>query len=298
MHSGQPTWLTAAMVKRHHEVRDAVHVFIHFDSAERSLIDSPAFQRLRHIHQLALSFLVYPGASHKRFEHSLGVMEVAGRIFDVVTRPENVSDPVREVIPEYDSDEHKYWRKVLRIAALCHDTGHLPFSHAAEEVLLPDGWNHERITREIIHSDPLKEVWDAMRPKPEPDDVVKLAVGPREAEKLRLGLTFDPWQAILADIITGDVFGADRIDYLLRDSLHTGVAYGRFDHNRLIDTLRIMPSAPEGEDGEGNTDPQLGCERGGLEVLGHVLRHRPREDAIAGSGRDSVAHPVKPGVNR
>jgi HD superfamily phosphohydrolase len=104
-----------------------------------------------------------------------------------------------------------------------------------------------------------------MRPKPDADDVVKLALGARKVEKLRLGLAFDAWQAILAEIIVGDVFGADRIDYLLRDSLHTGVAYGRFDHNRLIDTLRIIPGAPEGGEGAGDVDPQLGCERGGLE---------------------------------
>jgi HD superfamily phosphohydrolase len=257
--------LTAAVAKRHHEVRDAVHVFIHYGDAERAVIDSAPFQRLRHIHQLALSYLVYPGASHKRFEHSLGVMDVAGRIFDVVTRPDKVTDRVRDVIPEYGGSEHQYWRTVLQMAALCHDTGHLPFSHAAEEDLLPEGWDHERITREIIHSPEMLSVWDSMRPKPDADDVVKLALGPRKIEKLRLGLPFDAWQAILADIIVGDVFGADRIDYLLRDSLHTGVAYGRFDYHRLIETLRIIPGAPEGANASEDADPQLGCERGGLE---------------------------------
>ncbi len=106
--------------KRHHEVRDAVHVFIHFEDAERAVIDSRPFQRLREIHQLALSYLVYPGASHKRFEHSLGVMEVAGRIFDVVTRPDKVSDAVRDVIPEHGGSEHQYWRSVLRMAVSPH----------------------------------------------------------------------------------------------------------------------------------------------------------------------------------
>jgi HD superfamily phosphohydrolase len=130
---------------------------------------------------------------------------------------------------------------------------------------LPDDWDHERLTREIIHSPGMAKVWETMRPKPDPDDIVKLALGPSKVEKLDLDLSFDPWQAILAEIIVGDVFGADRIDYLLRDSLHTGVAYGRFDHSRLIDTLRIIPGAPEGSDDTGDADPQLGCERGGLE---------------------------------
>src|ERR1019366_4470723 len=203
-------------MKHSHEFRDPIHTFISVRTDERKVIDSRPFQRLRHVHQLALSYLVYPGASHKRFEHSLGVMELAGRIFDVVTRPDKVSDPVRDVIPEYGSSEHQYWRSVLRVAALCHDIGHLPFSHAAEDDLLPEGWDHERITREIIHSPEMAAVWESMRPKPDADDVVKLALGARKVEKLRLGLAFDAWQAILAEIIVGDVFGVDRIDYLLR----------------------------------------------------------------------------------
>jgi HD superfamily phosphohydrolase len=252
------------MPKRHNEVRDPVHVFIHFDASEADVINSPPFQRLRSIHQLALSYLVYPGASHKRFEHSLGVMEVATRIFDVVTRQDKLKGYAEEIAPELGSSEFHYWRQVLRVAALCHDIGHLPFSHAAEDVLLPDGVDHESLTRDLIHSEYLSEVWKKIRPKPEPDDVVKLALGPEKIEKLRLDLSFKPWEAILAEMITGDVFGADRIDYLLRDSLHTGVAYGRFDHNRLIETLRIIPGAPEGGDGD-ESEAQLGCERGGLE---------------------------------
>ena len=76
------------MVKNIHEIRDPIHVFIRLDSDERKVLNSPPFQRLRHIHQLALTYLVYPGATHKRFEHSLGVMELASRIYDVVTEPE------------------------------------------------------------------------------------------------------------------------------------------------------------------------------------------------------------------
>ena len=74
----------AGEVKRFHELRDAIHVFVRMDSPERRVVDSPAVQRLRHIQQLALTSLIYPGATHRRFEHSLGVMELAGRIYDVV----------------------------------------------------------------------------------------------------------------------------------------------------------------------------------------------------------------------
>src|SRR5215813_11824407 len=77
-------------MKHSHEFRDPIHTFISVRTDERTVIDSRPFQRLRHIHQLALSYLVYPGATHKRFEHSLGVMEIASRIYDVVTEPANI----------------------------------------------------------------------------------------------------------------------------------------------------------------------------------------------------------------
>src|SRR5882724_13439541 len=121
------------MPKHIHEIRDAIHVFVRLDTDERRVVDSIPFQRLRHIHQLATTFLIYPGATHKRFEHSLGVMELAGRVFDVVTKPENLTDEVRELVPEVSHPESlAYWKRLLRMAALCHDIGHLPFSHAAE----------------------------------------------------------------------------------------------------------------------------------------------------------------------
>jgi HD superfamily phosphohydrolase len=82
-------------------IRDPIHTFISVRTDERKVIDSRPFQRLRHIHQLALSYLVYPGATHERFEHSLGVMDFASRIFDIVTAPENVHhDSVRDIIPD------------------------------------------------------------------------------------------------------------------------------------------------------------------------------------------------------
>ena len=70
------------MAKTRHEVRDGIHGFIEFNNLEKRLIDSVPFQRLRNIHQLAMTYQVYPARTHKRFEHSLGVMEVASRIFD------------------------------------------------------------------------------------------------------------------------------------------------------------------------------------------------------------------------
>jgi len=263
------------MKKRTHEIRDPIHMFIRVDSDEREAVDSPPVQRLRHIHQLAMSHLVYPGATHKRFEHSLGVMELAGRVFDVITRPENLRhESVRQIIP--DEDELRYWRRVLRMAALFHDVGHLPFSHAAERELLPSGWDHERLTAEIIRSPATTPVLERMRPSPQWRDLVKLAVGPKKyAGYVKASVlpaedaSFTDWQTILAEVIVGDAFGVDRMDYLLRDSYHAGVAYGRFDHYRLIDTLRILPK--EYEESE---EPALGVEEGGLHSAEALLLAR------------------------
>jgi uncharacterized protein len=105
------------MSKRLHEVRDAIHVFVGFDDDERRIIDSPPFQRLRHIHQLALTYKVYPGASHKRFEHSLGVMHLAGRIYGVITRQDKISDEVRNAMPDPSQNDYGYWRTAVRMSA-------------------------------------------------------------------------------------------------------------------------------------------------------------------------------------
>jgi HD superfamily phosphohydrolase len=75
-----------------------------------------------------MTYLVYPGATHRRFEHCLGIMELAGRIYDVVTDPENlVDESVRLLVYGRGTFEFSYWRRVVRMTALCHDLGHLPF---------------------------------------------------------------------------------------------------------------------------------------------------------------------------
>ena len=249
------------MAKNIHEIRDPIHVFVRLDSDERKILNSRPFQRLRHIHQLAMIYLVYPGATHKRFEHSLGVMELASRVFDIVTNPDNVTDKMQQLLePLASPDQRAYWRRVVRMAALCHDIGHLPFSHAAEKELLPDGWDHERLTQKIIFSGEMQKIWHSVTPPLRHEDIENLAVGPKTIKSSE----FTDWEAILAEIIVGDAFGVDRMDYLLRDSYHTGVAYGRFDYYRLIDTLRILPSAQP----DGNVDsqePALGMEEGGIQ---------------------------------
>lgn len=257
------------MRKRTHEVRDPIHTFVYFDDRERDVINSRPFQRLRHIHQLGMSHFLYPGANHTRFEHSLGVMELATRVFDHITREDLLTDKTRELVPQLlvDDYQREHWHRTLRMAALCHDLGHLPFSHAAEEKLLPDGWDHEKLTVKLIRSDELAPVWDAS-PRLDPDEIAKLAVGPEKFGDE----SPENVEAILSEVITGDVFGVDRIDYLIRDSYHAGVAYGRFDHYRLIDTLRLLPPAPYRDDS--SEEPTLGIESGGIHSAEALLLAR------------------------
>jgi len=250
------------VVKRLHEVRDPIHVFIRLDSDERRALDSRPFQRLRYIHQLAMTYLVYPGATHRRFEHCLGVMDLAERVFNVVTAPGNIHPDIRD-LPDFlpDDDALRYWRRVIRMAALCHDIGHLPFSHAAEHELLPDGWDHERLTHALIMSDEMQAIWKAMQPPPQAEHIAKLAVGSKSLKKILGEIPYSDWEEVLSQIIVGNAFGVDRMDYLLRDSYHAGVAYGRFDQHRLIDTLRILPKS---ESTDGSSTATLGIEYGGL----------------------------------
>jgi HD superfamily phosphohydrolase len=267
------------------EIRDPIHNFIHVDRDEIKLIDSRPFQRLRHVHQLALTHLVYPAATHKRFEHSLGVMELAGRAFDAITDRENVDGQARELFPEITLQDFLcYWRKVIRIAALCHDLGHLPYSHAAEKELFPKDFTHEGMTRIIVESDELKAIWCKMTPRPTPEDIVRIALGPKEARDLK----FSDWELLLAEIITGNSLGVDRMDYLLRDSYHLGVGYGKFDHFRLLETLRIVVPPPVAKPSqiqpelrlddpaleEESTEPALGLLIGGIHSAEALLLAR------------------------
>ena len=234
------------------EIRDPVLGFISLDETEQQVIDSRAMQRLKHIHQLAMTYQVYPGATHKRFEHSLGVMELAGRAFDYIFRSELLSDAIRDSFPELSRDLG-YWRRLLRMAALCHDLGHLPFSHASEE-LLPDGWDHERLTCEIVHSAEMASIWESGLPKIDAATVAKLAVGPEKYRRYDPDADSSPWESLLSRIITDDFLGVDRMDYLIRDSHHLGVKYGIMDVERLLHSLRVIMTPPDGLDDQ--TDPE------------------------------------------
>lgn len=241
------------------KIYDPIHRFIHIDPIESDLIESLPFKRLHYIHQLGVAFLVYPSATHRRYEHSLGVMELSSQIYDSLTSLRSISKKLRALleryVPKRGSKEHTYWRRIVRLAALCHDLGHLPFSHAAEKTLLDFG-GHEKWTLNIIKSVFLNKIWQRLKQESEREgiyrdpiqDIIKIALG--EKKCLSLGLDreeFTPWERVVSNIITGDFFGADRIDYLLRDAQYTGLAYGVFDYHQLIEMLRIVPSFEEKE---------------------------------------------------
>ena len=199
------------MTKRPHEMRDPIHGFIKLSKKEKQLIDTKVFQRLRRIRQLAMAFLVYPGAMHTRFDHSIGVMHIAGRI---CTR-------LRELNPERVSNEDM---DRVRLAALLHDVGHGPFSHVSEYLLDAHALDrtdmgpmrekiHEKITVDIIRTDP--EIRDILSEE-ERDFVADMIQGQDTQD----------WQR---DIVSSEL-DADKMDYLLRDSYFTGVKYGIYDH--------------------------------------------------------------------
>ncbi len=257
------------------KIYDSVHGFIPFDEFEKELIDSLPFQRLHYIHQLGIAYLVYPGATHTRFEHSLGVMALATLMFEKICK--SVRPDVFHFVPRKGSSDFLYWRRVLRMAALCHDLGHLPFSHVAEMDLLGTS-GHEEWTLKIIDSSYLTPVWDKLRKAPTyledligrdiVEDIKKISVG-EEKWKAIAGNSFTLWERIVSEIITGDFFGADRIDYLIRDAKSTGVVYGLFDYHQLIESLRILPSVDRGAD-----ELQLGIDENGLESCEALLLAR------------------------
>ena len=195
------------------EIKDPVHGYINITEVEKTLIDSYPVQRLRRLRQLAGSEYVYPGANHTRFEHSIGVMFLAGK----VTENPNLS----QVISEEES-------RIVRIAALLHDVGHGPFSHVFEHLLSHElGMTHEDLTLWIISKSELKDI------------LKKTGYEPREVGKLAIGKLRRRKKAFLDQIISGAV-DVDKQDFVVRDTHHTGAEYGFIDIFRLIYALDVM----------------------------------------------------------
>lgn len=189
----------------------------------RQLIDAPEMRRLARISQLGLVGLVYPGACHSRFEHSLGVYRNALLYLKQLAGDERFAAVVRQEDAE-----------VFVVAALLHDLGHWPFCHTIEDIALPGVPSHELFANSFLLegelADTLRDEWNV-----QPRDVTALL-----SEKPR-----DTRLRILKSLLSGPI-DIDKMDYLGRDSLHAGVPYGRnFDQQRLIGSLCLN----EGGDG-------------------------------------------------
>ncbi len=189
-------------------IKDPIHGQIELDEIEGRIIDAPDFQRLRKIKQLATAHLVYPGANHTRFEHSLGTLHLASRICARLGLEKDIS------------------RKV-RMHALLHDLGHIAFSHEAERVVSSYLGDHEEIGKNKSLRGPIGDIISENFRKKEISDFGK-----------------SPY----AQIISSDI-GADRMDYLKRDSYYTGVAYGMIDEDRIIGKMHFWKGGLEVEEG-------------------------------------------------
>jgi HD superfamily phosphohydrolase len=195
------------------EIKDPVHGYVYITEAEKELIDSYPVQRLRRLRQLAGSEFVYSGANHTRFEHSIGVMYLAGEL----TENQNLCQRLSE-------EEIQ----IVRMAALLHDVGHGPFSHVFEHLLVKFlKKTHEDMTQWIIRESELHDIINGLGYDAEA--VAKLAVG-----ELR-----GPGKAFVDQIIQSAV-DVDKLDFVVRDTYHTGAEYGYVDVFRLIHMLDIL----------------------------------------------------------
>ena len=181
----------------------------------RRIIDTAPFRRLANISQLGLVSRVYPAANHTRFEHSLGVYRTSLLFLQQLA---GVSDFL-EIVTRDDAE-------TLILTALLHDVGHWPFCHPIEDMHLHGVPSHEQFARRYITSGPIA---DAIRQdwSTAPDRIVDLLGGRADT----------PPAKILKSIISGPI-DVDKMDYLMRDSLHAGVPYGRnFDQARLVSSI-------------------------------------------------------------
>lgn len=178
-------------------IRDSVYGDIRLNEIEVEVMDNPQFQRLRRIKQLGLISLIYPGANHTRFEHSIGTMHIASKLADKL-------------------DLNQEDKELVRISALLHDIGHGPFSHVSEGVL---SFPHEELTKYVIKNTAIRDI---VEKKFDINKIIEIINGEGK---------FGP-------IVSGEL-DADRMDYLLRDSHYTGVAYGIIDYERIISNINL-----------------------------------------------------------
>jgi HD superfamily phosphohydrolase len=174
--------------------------------------------------------MLYPGATHTRFEHSLGVMELATRAFDQLAASRGgLLEGHLKKVAGLDKKPLAVSRQLVRLAALLHDVGHACFSHAAEAVI-HEGSEHDAFTVQLVEG---KDFLGSLL-----DEVYFAGFSGMLGKVLRGGAVMPPQLKVLKDLVSGEM-DADRSDYLLRDSLHCGVEYGRFDHRRMVQCLDL-----------------------------------------------------------
>jgi HD superfamily phosphohydrolase len=213
-------------------IRDPLWNNIRVDPLALRLIDTTAFQRLRYVRQLGLAFLVYPGASHSRFEHALGTYHLARRALLLLDERDGLRD-----VPESSQTE-------VSIAALLHDIGHYPFSHALEEI---GALNHEEVAQPLICSGEVGAILRAELGDEAPGHIVDLIRGKSD----------QPLQGLISGSLD-----LDKIEYLRRDALMCGVPYGDIDADRLLNSLVLM----QGENMSG-----IGIQEKGLSAVESLL---------------------------
>ncbi len=197
-------------------IRDPLWNNIRVEGAAARLVDTPAFQRLRYVRQLGLAYLVYPGATHTRFEHALGTHYLAGRTLAMLAERGELRG-----LPDDECD-------VVRAAALLHDLGHYPFSHALEEIGVE---HHEEVARPLITAGP---VADVLRETAGPD-------APDRVHRLVCGTSDSPLQGLISGSLD-----LDKLEYLKRDALMCGVPYGEIDVDRLLHSLVLLDDPASG----------------------------------------------------
>jgi len=197
------------MKKSHLDIIDPIHDFIRVYGTEIKIIDHPIFQRLRRIRQLSGAHLVYPGAQHTRFEHSLGVMHIVGQAAQALKE--------KGIIKTDDIAN-------IRLAGLLHDIGHGPFSHIYEEVLQKKTkTSHEEIGQELILRTEIGDI------------ISNSGLDKKFITKLAFG---DSKFQFMNEIISGTL-SADMMDYLLRDGYFTGAEHAKIDHKRITQSLDV-----------------------------------------------------------
>ncbi len=198
-------------------IRIPTGVDVPITSRIQKLIDTSHFRRLSNLSQLGLVALVYPGARHTRFEHSLGVYRNALLFLERLTQSE-----------DFRSRCSPKQCELFLVAALLHDIGHYPFAHAIEDMRLPGMPRHEELAAECLQSPDLKKILECDF-EIDPNDVLELLAPAEKPGRFPL----------LFSMLSGPI-DIDKLDYLERDSMHAGVPYGRnFDQQRLIGQLCV-----------------------------------------------------------